>query len=98
VLRVANDALDRTRSKLPALKEAGVVDGGRSGVLLLLEGALRFGPEQAVANDRVSAAPLRSARFTRRQSVGANHYCTEFVLENAHDRGPPAARRARKAR
>lgn len=83
VLRVANDALDRTPEQLPALKEAGVVDAGGAGYCYFLEGALRFIPDQAARTTAFPRRPIRSTAFSRRQSVGANRYCTEFVLEDA---------------
>jgi uncharacterized protein len=83
VLRAANDALDRTPEQLPALKEAGVVDAGGAGFCYFLEGALRFLPEQTVRATAFPRRPVRSSVFTRRQVVGENRYCTEFVLEEA---------------
>jgi DAK2 domain fusion protein YloV len=83
MLRAANDALDRTPEQLPALKEAGVVDAGGAGFCYFLEGALRFIPEQAGRTTAFPRRPVRASVFTRRQTVGVNHYCTEFVLENA---------------
>ncbi len=83
VLRTANDALDRTPEQLPALKEAGVVDAGGAGFCYFLEGALRFIPEQSVRTTSFPRRPERSNVFTRRQIVGANQFCTEFVLEDA---------------
>jgi DAK2 domain fusion protein YloV len=83
MLRAANEALDRTPEQLPALKEAEVVDAGGAGFCYFLEGVLRFIPEQAVRTTAFPRRPVRSKVFTRRQAVGANHYCTEFVLEAA---------------
>src|ERR1700736_186879 len=83
VLRAANDALDRTPEQLPTLKEAGVVDSGGAGFCYFLEGALRFLPEQTVRTTAFPRRPVRSSVFTRRQVVGSNHFCTEFVLEDA---------------
>jgi len=83
VLRAANDALDRTPEQLPALKEAGVVDSGGAGFCYFLEGGLRFLPEHATRTTAFPRRPVRSSVFTRRQVVGDNHYCTEFVLEDA---------------
>jgi hypothetical protein len=83
VLRVANAALDRTPDQLPALKEAGVVDAGGAGYCYFLEGALRFIPDQVARTTAFPRRPARSSVFTRRQAVGANRYCTEFVLEQA---------------
>ena len=83
VLRAANDALDRTPEQLPALKEAGVVDAGGAGLCYFLEGILRFLPEATVRTTAFPRRPVRSNVFTRRQIVGDNHFCTEFVLEDA---------------
>ena len=83
VLRAANDALDRTPEQLPALKEAGVVDSGGAGFCYFLEGVLRFLPEQTVRTTAFPRRPVRSSVFTRSQVVGTNHFCTEFVLEDA---------------
>jgi uncharacterized protein len=83
VLRAANDALDRTPEQLPALKEAGVVDSGGAGFCYFLEGVLRFIPEQAARTTAFPRRPVRSSVFTRQQVVGDNHWCTEFVLEDA---------------
>lgn len=83
VLRAANAALDRTPDQLAALKEAGVVDSGGAGFCYFLEGVLRFIPEQAARTTAFPRRPVRSSVFTRQQVVGDNHYCTEFVLENA---------------
>jgi DAK2 domain fusion protein YloV len=84
VVRVANAALERTPEQLPALKEAGVVDAGGAGFAYFMEGALRFLPPGAAA--RATAFPRRPERatvFTRRQTVGENRFCTEFVLAGA---------------
>ena len=83
VLRAANDALDRTPDQLPALKEAGVVDSGGAGFCFFLEGVLRFLPEESVRTTAFPRRPVRSSVFTRRQVVGDNRFCTEFVLEDA---------------
>jgi dihydroxyacetone kinase-like predicted kinase len=82
-LRAANDALDRTPEQLPVLKEAGVVDSGGAGFVYFLEGVLRFLPDQTVRATAFPRRPVRSAVFTKRQSVGENCFCTEFILEQA---------------
>lgn len=83
VLRVANDALDRTPEQLPALKEAGVVDAGGAGFCFFIEGALRFLPEADARATAFPRRPLRASAFSRAQVVGENRWCTEFVLEEA---------------
>jgi DAK2 domain fusion protein YloV len=50
----ASQALDKTPSLLPVLREAGVVDSGGAGILRLFEGALAF-----LRGDAVVAVPLR---------------------------------------
>ncbi|GAC1589419.1 MAG: DAK2 domain-containing protein [Candidatus Velthaea sp.] len=83
VLRAANAALDRTPEQLPQLKEAGVVDAGGAGFVYFLEGVLRFLPDATIRTTSFPRRPVRSAVFTRRQSVGEHRFCTEFIIENA---------------
>lgn len=83
VVRAANAALDRTPDQLPALKEAGVVDSGGAGFVYFLEGVLRFLPDATVRTTLFPRRPVRSAVFTRKQSVGEHRFCTEFILEDA---------------
>jgi DAK2 domain fusion protein YloV len=83
IVRAANDALERTPEQLPSLKEAGVVDAGGAGFCYFIEGALGFLPETTVRASAFPRRPLRSAVFTRHQSVGEYRYCTEFVLDAA---------------
>jgi DAK2 domain fusion protein YloV len=83
IVRAAAEALERTPEQLPILKEAGVVDAGGAGLLYFLEGILRFLPE---AKTRATAFPRRPGRkrsFIAKHVVGANKFCTEFVLEGA---------------
>jgi len=83
VLRIANDALDRTPEQLPVLKEAGVVDSGGAGFVYFLEGALRFLPDVKIRTTAFPRHPVRQQVFTAHQIVGENKYCTEFILEKA---------------
>jgi uncharacterized protein len=83
VVRAANAALERTPEQLPVLKEAGVVDAGGAGFAYFTEGALRFLPRGAARATAFPRRPERASVFTRRQIVGENRFCTEFVLEGA---------------
>ncbi|GAC1418998.1 MAG: DAK2 domain-containing protein [Candidatus Velthaea sp.] len=83
VLRAANEALDRTPEQLPQLKEAGVVDSGGAGFVYFLEGVLRFLPDATIRTTAFPRRPVRSAVFTRKQSVGEHRFCTEFIIEDA---------------
>jgi DAK2 domain fusion protein YloV len=83
IVRSANAALERTPEQLPALKEAGVVDSGGAGLCYFLEGALHFLPEHTSRVTSFPQRPVRSAVFTRQQTVGEYRFCTEFVLDDA---------------
>ncbi len=83
VLRVANEALDRTPEQLPALAEAGVVDAGGAGFVYLLEGALAFLPDVRVRATAFPRRPDRAVVFSPKQRVGESRFCTEFIVEGA---------------
>jgi DAK2 domain fusion protein YloV len=80
IVAAASAALERTPDQLPVLREAGVVDSGGAGLLYFLEGILRFLPSR---QDRSTAFPRRATQpraAAQAASVGANRFCTEFVL------------------
>jgi DAK2 domain fusion protein YloV len=79
-------ALRETRNQLPVLKQAGVVDAGGQGYLLLLEGALRH--VQGYRDVPLAGRPerLNAARAAASEHAQVAHhggglgYCTEFLL------------------
>jgi hypothetical protein len=81
----AKDAVAKTPSLLPALREAGVVDAGGQGLYVMLEGALRY-----LRGDLASLAPLavQDPERTWARATTALHdmgetkygYCTEFLV------------------
>ena len=85
VIKEANESLNRTPQLLKVLKEAGVVDSGGKGLVLIYEGmyaALKGNPIQMkdpssvdVSNVEVSTNPINTddIKFS---------YCTEFILES----------------
>ncbi len=85
VIKEANESLNRTPQLLKVLKEAGVVDSGGKGLVLIYEGmyaALKGNPIQIkdsssvdVSNVEVSTNPINTddIKFS---------YCTEFILES----------------
>lgn len=83
LVRVANDALERTPEQLPVLQEAGVVDAGAAGWCYFIEGALRFVPDAALRVTAFPRRPVRSKVFGAHQRVGERRYCAELVLENS---------------
>ena len=83
----AADSVANTPNLLPVLKEAGVVDAGGQGLLVILDGALRylrgeaeqmqFRKPQIIASS--IAAPARQARMGEEEVPFG--YCTEFLLK-----------------
>jgi DAK2 domain fusion protein YloV len=72
-------SLERTPERLPALKEAGVVDSGAMGFVCIVEGILRLirGEDLDVA---LSAESLQVASSAQRERYAGPRFCTEFVL------------------
>ncbi|MGI9953523.1 DAK2 domain-containing protein [Moorellaceae bacterium AZ2] len=85
--RQAQQALERTTELLPVLKEAGVVDAGGKGLVVILEGIIQALKDLAVKKDiqlfdlavsqQKQFAPLRRAVLPPEIEFT---YCTEFVL------------------
>ncbi|MDK2563135.1 DAK2 domain-containing protein [Romboutsia sedimentorum] len=85
VIQEANESLNRTPQLLKALKEAGVVDSGAKGLVLIYEGmhaALKGNPIDIkdyspvdLSSVEVSSNPINTddIKFS---------YCTEFILES----------------
>jgi DAK2 domain fusion protein YloV len=85
VVRAARDAsraaLDRTPELLPVLKEAGVVDAGGAGYLLLLDAALHVidGEPLPEAPEGLIAAPV--AGPTQKHATGDTRYEVMFFCD-----------------
>lgn len=87
-LQGARKALARTPDLLPVLKQAGVVDSGGLGLVVLLEGAVQFlrgeaSPAEIHAPDAIREDWLAQTAATHAQPGAAFGYCTEFVLTAA---------------
>jgi DAK2 domain fusion protein YloV len=87
----ARRALQETRFQLPALRQAGVVDAGGLGYLLLLEGALRhLQGKRAVGASEVAQTVSAASRATAAVHAQFDHteagfgYCTEFLIAGTH--------------
>lgn len=80
-----NKALDATTNMLPALKQAGVVDAGGKGWMIVLEGALEYIKTGTVIEaDRNSSADSAQKTQKAQSAVTGNikyMYCTEFIVE-----------------
>lgn len=79
-VQAAEKSLEETPDLLPILKEAGVVDAGGQGYLLLLQGAQMF-----ITGERSAPSVLASRRLSPRpaavSSSGIDYgYCTEVLI------------------
>jgi DAK2 domain fusion protein YloV len=89
VLRHANETLIKTQGMLPELKQAGVVDAGGMGLILILKGAqaalaLLAGTDVAPEETpSASGEALMPAGITDADIHFA--YCTEFLIDLAND-------------
>ena len=81
VVKGAKEALDRTPEMLPVLKQAGVVDAGGMGFLVILQGmleALKGNPIEA--DEKIE---VKTAKVNKEDIDTANikfMYCTEFII------------------
>jgi len=89
--RAASKALAETPAQLPVLREAGVVDAGGKGLVVLLEGIIRA-LRDAAAQRNVELFDLATSQQKEFASSRAREftadieftYCTEFILTGTH--------------
>ena len=85
VIDEANKSLERTPELLKNLKEAGVVDSGGKGVVLIYEGMY-----EALKGNPIKAKDLNDSNVSEVKQAGTSIntedikfcYCTEFILES----------------
>ena len=81
VVEAARTSVQRTPEQLAVLKEAGVVDAGGQGLLVIYEGLLRdlrgLPPPEQITEDR--GAEIFS-EFAAAHGADEHGYCTEFVI------------------
>ncbi len=85
VLEQGAQTLKKTPDMLPVLKEAGVVDAGGNGLLVIFRG-FKMALDGEAVTDAISFEPEPAADF----SVASNEdiefgYCTEFFIKNLYD-------------
>ena len=91
------DALERTPTLLPVLAEAGVVDAGGAGFLLLLDSMLNVvagRPVPAPDLSGVAARPVAAAAHSGGEEVGDLRYEVMFLLESPDDGAVEGFKRA----
>lgn len=78
-------ALEMTTQMLPALKQAGVVDAGGKGWMLVLEGALEYIKTGTPVSAQRSAQSSKKTGAGTAQAAAAGNikymYCTEFIVQ-----------------
>jgi len=82
LLAEARESLERTPQLLPVLKEAGVVDSGGAGLILILEGLLSAIRGRLIEKSQATSMDSRAQKSVF-ESVGGDEdfgYCTEFIL------------------
>ena len=93
VVACGDEVLSRTPEMLPVLKEAGVVDSGGQGLMVVMQGALSAlkGEEISLELGEETAAKTEPAQ-TERKSRGEIStadikfgYCTEFMVNGDHE-------------
>ena len=84
VVKKANESLDKTPELLKALKEAGVVDSGGKGLVLILEGMLSSLKGNSI--DSIAGGVSNNVEVKVEQNISTEdikfQYCTEFILES----------------
>ena len=96
VVKEAKNSVERTPQLLDVLREAGVVDAGGKGILVILDGILHYLRNEEDQADVVNSetlfikeeAPItRQSAFMVAQSVSqeesAYGYCTEFIIKGS---------------
>lgn len=81
-IKYADKALMNTPNLLPVLKEAGVIDSGGAGFLLVIEGMLKYIKGENIEENILQAkgTSLDTSSFNA-DSVLTYGYCTEFILQ-----------------
>ncbi len=87
VLSVGDAILKRTPEMLPVLKQAGVVDSGGMGLMVIFRGmyaALTGEPVDAVAEVKPDGVPMPGEFVDDHEAIGeiTFGYCTEFIVSH----------------
>jgi len=81
VTEAARDSVDRTPELLDVLKEAGVVDAGGKGLLLIFEGMVRYMNDQPLDVAPVSVKPLSSIGKQEAQNAAEPGQDYEVIVD-----------------
>lgn len=86
ILEAGKESLARTTEMLPALKQAGVVDAGGMGLIVLFEGMV-YALENGQAIEPNETDTTKTVVKTSAVSADIKYlYCTEFIINKKADR------------
>ena len=90
ILTVGDAILKRTPEMLPVLKQAGVVDSGGMGLMVVFRGmyaALTGEPVDAIATDAAADKPGMPGEFVddHEDEDNQNGYCVEFIVSHPRE-------------
>lgn len=80
VIKVGNEALDNTPELLPILKEAGVIDSGGKGLMLIFEGMELSLSGKEISNER-PAEIVHTNNFHINKEDITFGFCTEMLIK-----------------
>ncbi len=85
VVEKGNEMLEKTTDMLPALRQAGVVDAGGKGLMVILEGMLHYLTKGEIIEsaETEEVATTVSAQATIKTEDIKFAYCTEFIVEKS---------------
>lgn len=83
VIKHGEETLSKTPDMLPVLKQAGVVDAGGKGLIMILTGALEAltGKAEAIIEETISKDDSHYAFIEKDEDIKYG-YCTEFIINN----------------
>ncbi|WP_411355172.1 DAK2 domain-containing protein [Peptoniphilus harei] len=89
VIVEANKSLDNTPNQLQVLKEAGVVDAGGKGLVVLLEGGLKVLKGEDIADqsedETLKKKAQKEVQFAEADTSLKYGYCTEFIINTDYE-------------
>lgn len=91
VVEEGNKSLDNTPNLLPQLKQAGVVDAGGKGLMVLIEGALYYLENNEII-EVLTETLSNDSSVSVENSVNPEDikfgYCTEFIIQKNEKKAP----------
>ena len=89
ILKAGNDMLARTPDMLPVLKQAGVVDSGGQGLMVIIDAAIASIKGNSIEFKGMSSNQSGSARTAKVETLETSDikfgYCTEFIVHSTLD-------------